>query len=309
MTRLLRRMRGKVFRASRLLDQTDTPWRRRRLLDSLASRGERVQPVEGDILRLIARVPYRASARESVLVFPGHATPRKDDLRGIARLTGRPGIARTQLRRLVVIDTETTGLLDRRETVPFLVGLGSFGSRTFVLEQYFMEDFESEPALMRLLARRLRDFYAVLSYNGAVFDLPLLRRRFGMHGLAEASWHIPHWDVLPTARRLWGCPSKNDEPTAPRSCTLTDLEPRLFGFHRARGIEDNRIPEAYHDYLGGRRSERLAAVFDHNAQDILTTAALAVTLARVVRNPRHALRHGLAGQAALEQFLEKVAAR
>ena len=295
-TRLLRRLRGQVFRASRLLGQPDDPWRRRHLLDSLVPHGERIGSGESEVLRLTVRVPYRRANEAHGPIFPGDLVPRPSDLVAVAKIARRPSLARTKLSRLVVLDTETTGLLDRPETVPFLVGLGQFGTRAFAIEQFFMEEFEGEPRMMKSLARRMRNFRAILSYNGNTFDLPLLRRRFAVHRLAETTWQCTHWDLLPAARQLWGRGS--------RSCSLTNLEREIFGFRRPGGIRESRIPQVYYDYLGGRRSERLAAVFDHNAQDILTTAALAIVLARTLRDPKAAVARRIADQPGLTRFLE-----
>jgi len=270
-TQLLRRLRGKVFRASRLLEQPDTPWRRRHLLDSLAPHGDRISSEGGNVLHLTVQVLCDGSETGSGLVFPGGASKPPFHPKVLAKAARQPALARIPAERFVVLDTETTGLLDQAETVPFLIGLGHFEAEGFVVEQFFMEDFESEPAMMKTVARWMRPFRAILSFNGRAFDLPLLRRRFALQRISPAVWKRPHWDILPSARSLW--------KGRVRSCSLIGLEREVFGFHRTRDIQRNRIPQVYHDYLGGRRAERLAAVFDHNAQDILTTAALAVTLA------------------------------
>jgi hypothetical protein len=310
-TGLLRRLRGRLFRASRLLDQPDTPWRRRRLLDSIASHGERIADMGGNVLRLTLRVPYgdvagraddtrEAELEGRGLFFPGAAI-QTEDLAAMAKVAGLPALRRTRPERLVVLDTETTGLLDEAETVPFLIGLGHFESDGFAVEQFFMEDFESEPAMMKMVARRMRDARALLTYNGSVFDLPLLRRRFALQRLPLTAWKRAHWDVLPAARRLWR--------GRVRSCSLTGLEKEVFEFRRIRDIASNRIPQVYRDYLGGRRAERLAAVFDHNAQDVLTTAALALTLARAFLDGSGALARGIADETSLLRFLEQVGRR
>lgn len=304
-------MQGRVFRASKLLDRPDTPRRRRRLLDLLDARGERAVAEAGGVLHLTLRVPYEAAEAVYGLQFPRRSGRSEHagtvgsaagnaaicQPRAMARAAQRPSLGRVQPHRIVVLDTETTGLLDEPETVPFLVGLGFFEPEHFVLEQFFMEDFESEPALMRALARRMRMVGAILTYNGGSFDLPLLRRRFALQRLSAAPWKKTHWDVLLTARRLW----KGDIA----SCSLTDIEREVFGFQRTHDIVSNRIPQVYRDYLGGRRAERLAAVFDHNAQDVLSTAAIAVTLGAVACNPCVALAEGLASEAALARFLTR----
>ena len=296
-TRLLRRLRGQLFRASRLPEPPQTPWRRRRLLDSLVSHEERIVSGVGDVLRLTARIPYDRSEDAGGLAFPGGVGPQPSDLRVMARIAHLRGLSRVALDRIAVLDTETTSLLDKPEAVPFIVGLGHFGANEFIVEQFFMEDFESEPAMMKMIARRMRDFRVIFSYNGKAFDLPLLKRRFALQRLPQTTWKRTHWDILAAARRLW-------RKRAP-SCSLVGLETKVFDFHRAHTIEMNRIPLAYHEYLGGWRAERLAAVFDHNAQDVLTTAAIAVTLARAIANPKEALEHGIADQESLDRFAGK----
>ncbi|MCX8035659.1 MAG: ribonuclease H-like domain-containing protein [Candidatus Sumerlaeia bacterium] len=313
-TKILRRMRGRVFRASKLLDRPDTPWRRRRLLDLLDAGSDRTVATEaGGVLHLTLRVPYGAAEAACGLQFPRcgrrdkQADPAVNPFAGwgatvcqprvMAKAARRPSLGRIRPHRIVVLDTETTGLLDEPETVPFLVGLGFFEPEHFVVEQFFMEDFEAEPALMKSLARRMRTVGAILTYNGGSFDLPLLRRRFTLQRLSAAAWEKTHWDVLLTARRLW----KGDIG----SCSLTNVEREVLGFRRERDIPSDRIPQVYRDYLGGHRAGRLAAVFDHNAQDILSTAAIAVTLGAVACDPCAALADGLASKAALERFAER----
>lgn len=282
---MLRRLRGRVFRATKLLDRADTVWRRRRVLDSLATHGQTISSDTAGVIRLTLRVPYREADESSGPCFHAPIEPCPADLRAMAKTAHLPALARTTLDRVVAIDTETTGLLDRPEAVPFLVGVGHFERRQFVVEQLFMEDFESEPAMLRALALCMRPFRAILTYNGKTFDLPLLRRRFAIHRLPTGIWRRAHWDVLRTVRKVWrtGQSRAREQAAGIRSCSLTDIEQDVLGFRRKRTIESNRIPEVYHDYLGGRRAERLAAVFDHNAQDIFSTAAIALALARFYR--------------------------
>lgn len=293
-TALLRKLRGKLFRASCLLERPSSAWRRRRLLDRLEARAERVESRGGTIIVARTRVPY-AGAGNDTPVYPGSLRPRREDLPAMASLAGERRFARATLGRIAVIDTETTGLLDKAETVAFLIGIGRFGTRAFAIEQYFIEDYESECEMARLFVARMAAFRAILTFNGATFDLPLLRRRLAIQRISDAALDRPHWDVLHTVRLLW-----------PRgSCSLVGLERAVFGFRRRRDVHSARIPSIYREYLGGKRAERLAAVFDHNAQDILTTAALAVALARLLRARRRLSLHALVEGQRLRDFLER----
>jgi hypothetical protein len=288
-------MRGQLRRASALLDEPDNPWRRRRILNGFAAEGKPI--ASGQLLRLDVRVSYTEGIDDRPLVFPEDRPPRPAEIRAMAEMACRPEFATATAARIAVIDIETTRVVDRGKTVPFLVGIGRFGARAFAIEQYFLEDYESEATLLRTLAQRLDDARALVTYNGSAFDLPLLRRRFALHDLPGEVWQKPHFDALPCARRLWR--------GLAASRSLTALEDRLFGFRRRRDIQENRIPELYRDYLGDRRAERLSAVFDHNAQDLLTTASLAVALARAYRNPDEALARRIAEEEGLERMAKK----
>jgi len=54
-------------------------------------------------------------------------------------------------RRLIFLDTETTGLAGGTGTYAFLVGVGRLDGDRFVVVQYFMRDFDEEPALLAAL--------------------------------------------------------------------------------------------------------------------------------------------------------------
>ena len=96
--------------------------------------------------------------------------------------TAGMSIARWEGQDLVV---ETTGLAGGTGTYAFLVGVGSIQSDAVVVEQYFMRDFDEEPALLAALAPRLAEAAALVTFNGSGFDLPLLETRFV---LARRRW-------------------------------------------------------------------------------------------------------------------------
>src|SRR5439155_23555379 len=74
--------------------------------------------------------------------------------------------------------------------------------RGLVVVQHFMRDFDDEPALLTALEPLLARARAVVTFNGAGFDLPLLETRFV---LARRRWPsaLPHLDLLRPARRVW----------------------------------------------------------------------------------------------------------
>src|SRR5436190_760382 len=73
-------------------------------------------------------------------------------------------------RRLLFLDTETTGLAGGTGTYAFLVGVGRLDGDRFVVVQYFMRDFDEEPALLAALVPLLEQAAGVVTFNGSVFD-------------------------------------------------------------------------------------------------------------------------------------------
>src|SRR5262249_39693229 len=118
-------------------------------------------------------------------------------------------------RRLLFLDTETTGLAGGTGTYAFLVGVGFFDTDGFEVRQYFMRDLDEEAALLAALDSLFRDFDGIVTYNGTGFDLPLLETRFV---LARRHWSDDrlHLDLLRAARRLWS--------TRLHDCRLGTLE-------------------------------------------------------------------------------------
>ncbi len=187
-------------------------------------------------------------------------------------LTAEPALAAFDLQQAVYLDTETTGLAGGAGTAAFLIGVGWFDGDRFQLRQYFMRDYHEEPALLHGLAAELRRFSSLVTFNGKMFDVPLLDTRFrlsrGRFPLGEA----PHLDLLHPARRLWKARLE--------SCRLQSLERGILGLHRQGDIPGEEIPQVYFDWVRRRDARLLARAFEHNRQDIVSLAALSVFACR-----------------------------
>jgi hypothetical protein len=166
---------------------------------------------------------------------------------------------------MLFLDTETTGLAGGTGTYAFLVGVALVEGTRVVVNQYFMRDFDDEPALLAALEPLLTRATAIVTFNGAGFDLPLLETRFV---LARRRWPatLPHLDLLHPARRVWtGWLS---------DCRLSTLESVVLGLAREDDVPGAFIPLIYFDYLRSRRAAPLRRVFEHNRADVLTLVAL-----------------------------------
>lgn len=178
------------------------------------------------------------------------------------RLSGRVGF----------FDLETTGLQRGSGTVPFLYGWASAGPQGLELEQWLLPELGAEAPLVRSALARLRATGLLVTYNGASFDLPLLRTRTVMTGLDLAGPGTAHLDLLPLVRRLFR--------HRMQSCTLRRAEAALLGRQRKDDLEGSEAPERYRHFLRRGDASGLVPVLEHNRQDLLSLARLVARLER-----------------------------
>jgi uncharacterized protein YprB with RNaseH-like and TPR domain len=163
---------------------------------------------------------------------------------------------------LLFLDTETTGLAGGTGTIPFLVGVSWWEDGALTTRQYFLPDPGHEAAMLQDLARLADGFRVVLTFNGASFDLPLLRTRARMNRLGDPLGELVVWDLLVPARRLYG----NRLP----DCRQQTLEREVCDLQRQSGdIDGSRIPQTWFDFLGTGRVGLLPRVMTHNQRDMV----------------------------------------
>ncbi len=198
-------------------------------------------------------------------------------------------------RGLLFLDTETTGLAGGTGTYAFLVGAGWLEDDRFVLAQYFMRDFDDEPALLTALAPLFERASGVVTFNGAGFDLPLLETRFV---LARRRWpqDLPHLDLLRPSRRVWTARFAD--------CRLATLEREVLGLEREDDVPGALIPSLYFDFLRSRRAAPLVRVFAHNRDDILSLVGLLAWFGRALAVHDHLDGDELAGLGRLWEPVE-----
>jgi hypothetical protein len=183
-------------------------------------------------------------------------------------LSGEPGLAGFDLPGAAFLDTETTGLAGGTGTAAFLIGLGYVDGDRFRVRQYFMRDYHEEAALLHGLAEDLKRFRHMVTFNGKLFDIPLLESRFRLNRARFPLVDAPHLDLLHPARRLWKLRLE--------SCRLQSLEASLLGLRRRGDVPGELIPQLYFDYVRRRDARALCQVFRHNTTDVVSLAALAV---------------------------------
>lgn len=191
------------------------------------------------------------------------------DIKTLAKLALDPRLEQVAIERMVIVDTETTGLSGGTGTVAFLVGLAWFEDGALRVEQLLLKSLSQETPILFRIAERLAWASVVVSYNGKSFDLPLLRSRFILNRVAMPQIEA-HLDLLHMARRI--LKPRLDE------VRLTQVERQLLGFYREGDVDGSEIPDIYLRFLRGADPAILAPIIEHNANDVIALAAILGTL-------------------------------
>ena len=186
---------------------------------------------------------------------------------------------------VVFLDVETTALDRGAGAIAFMIGIAVLIDGGLQIEQWILTRLSSEAAMLADLLTRLGALVgagAVLSsFNGASFDLPLLRTRLRRAGLSSLALERPHLDLLPPARRMWRGNGAD--------CRLGTLERTQLGVRRTHDIAGHEIPAVFWAWLRRPDDHEVQAVMrrvaDHNLADLVTLPALAAALHAAITTP------------------------
>lgn len=191
---------------------------------------------------------------------------------------------------VVYIDGETTGLGGSSNRF-CVIGIVYATAQAWVCEQWVLGKLSYEAEFLSAVTQRLDalDPSAIVSFNGASFDLPLFRRRLaaqrdpalsGWEGLCPKQ--RPLVDLVHSARRVW----KGRVP----DCRLQTLERHFLGVRRVDDLPGKEVPKVYWAWLSRKRAaqgaKRMEEVLLHNLVDLAVMPALAHRIADKLADPQ-----------------------
>jgi uncharacterized protein YprB with RNaseH-like and TPR domain len=273
--RILEALDGKIHRADAFFARKEKEEKKKKI-DDILPNGSVVQTPYGEVIRNEIYYETGSDKLSPWMSLPWLEFAAQINPSHLVQLSRDADFRNININEIAFVDVETTGLAGGTGTYPFLIGVGYFGDTAFNVEQFFMEDYHLEPALMHQVAERVKAFKALVTYNGKTFDLPLLRTRFIFNRLPSV-WEKPHIDILYLARRLW----RKRLP----DCSLGSVEKEVLKIKREMDIDGSFVPRIYFDYTRGVRREMILPVFAHNAQDVASIGALLLRFAYYLDNP------------------------
>ena len=177
----------------------------------------------------------------------------------VAKLVLSPELAHVDPKKMLFLDTETTGLSGGADTVPFLIGVGYFEGKGFTLKQLLLSDIEEEKPILSLLAEYIANAECLVTFNGKSFDWPLLRTRFVINRV-KVKTTLPHLDLLHCVRRVF--------KSRLSSTRLVDIEKDVFGMRRVDDTPGWAIPGIYFDYIEEGDAGPLHRIVKHNESSV-----------------------------------------
>lgn len=236
--------------------------------DAVSALRERLSSLGAGLPASPRRPPPRARIKPAGFEeqeTPYGVTLRREEILPEGRLQrGRPAPELQGLSAddFAYLDTETTGLSGGTGTYAFACAVARPHRLGIELIQLLLLEPAAEPAFLFAVDQELRRSPGLATYNGATFDLPLLRTRWTISRLPGELSAPAHLDLLHLGRSLLR--------HRLGICTLRNVEDRLLGFEREGDIAGELIPRAYFDFLHAGWSPELEQTLSHNRQDVLS---------------------------------------
>ena len=164
-----------------------------------------------------------------------------------------------QGKNICFLDIETTGLSSKYNEV-ILIGALCIEDGDVYISQIFADHSDEEYELLSIFEKFISIFEYIITYNGATFDIPFLRKKFQHYNIESNIATISHLDLLKLVR-------KNKDILKLENCRLKTVELSL-GISREDTISGKESVELYREYEYDKDPHKKATILKHNYDDI-----------------------------------------
>ncbi len=182
---------------------------------------------------------------------------------------------------MLFFDIETTGLSPETDTV-YCIGCGYETGEAITVDLCLAETPGEEEAVLRAFRALLRTHSVPVTFNGATFDLPFLRRRAARYGMPD----VPGaYETVPAEAVSRGTPSAVDDSLPVRHLDLyrealrmkkllglSDYKQktieRFLGCEREDALSGGELTAVYRKYVAHPEPESLRLLLLHNRDDV-----------------------------------------
>ncbi|MCK9267933.1 MAG: ribonuclease H-like domain-containing protein [Alkaliphilus sp.] len=158
-----------------------------------------------------------------------------------------------------VLDIETTGL-NRKYHKIILIGILYKINNIIILKQFFAENPDEEICILHEFCDIFNNFSYVITYNGASFDIPFLKKRFEYNNLQWNFDNIKHIDILQCIRK-----EKKQLPV--ENFKLKTIE-KFLGINRKDTISGKDSVLLYNKYVKHPSPGIEKTILLHNYEDV-----------------------------------------
>ncbi len=160
----------------------------------------------------------------------------------------------------VFFDIETTGFSPQRTRL-YLIGCMTRRGPLLLLDQFFAEEKEDEPALLSSFRALLAPCHTLLTFNGSGFDIPYLQSKYRAYGMPDPFDGPVSLDLYKQAR------------LCKKLLPLADLKQKtiegFLGIAREDTFSGGELIDVYRSFLADPDPKALALLRRHNYEDVL----------------------------------------
>lgn len=161
---------------------------------------------------------------------------------------------------ILFLDIETTGFSPKTDYI-YLIGSCYYENSTYHIKQWFSEDLSDEVKIIDAFFKFIKNFKAIIHYNGNSFDIPFLQKKSDFYKLNHNFNDLESIDIyreILQVKNLLNLPNYK----------LKTIE-SFLNINRKDEYSGGELIEVYQSYLGLKKIDDLRNVTNEETKQIL----------------------------------------